>query len=263
MGDCDDPPVFDVVRQRAPVLRALDSTPTPTGDLVEVLDLSRSTIDRAVEDLAELGFVETETGGHVLTPAGDLAAAEYGRYEESLDGLAEASDVLADLPRDADVPPPVLRDARVVRPRRHVPGRPVQPFCDLLDSADSVRVFARAVVPAQVECCRRNAVADETPVELVATEPVVERLASDFREDLAEAMDTGRLQTRRAASSAPSYTLAVAERSADPAAGILIHSDRGLAGFVGTDGADAVSWARDRLDDCWTAATPLDPLDGG
>lgn len=260
MGDRDDPAAFETIRRRTPVLRALDSAPTPTSELIDALDLSRSTIDRAVEELEAVGLVETRDGGHVLTPAGDLAVSEYGRYEERLDALAEAADLLATLPRDAEIPPAALCDARIVRPRRHAPQRPIQPFCDLLDAADSARLFFPAVVPTEVESCRRNVVEDDTTVELAVTDPVVERLASDFRDDLAAALDTGRLRIRRVAPSLP-YSLAVADRPEGPATGLLVHADRGLRGFVGNDDSDAVAWARDRLDDCWTAGTPLDAFE--
>ena len=261
MGDYDDSTALRTVRRRASVIRALGASPTRTSDLLDELDLSRSTLERAVEELAALGFLESGGHGHVRTLAGDLAVAELDRYEGRLATLADADDLLAALPHDADVPPAVLDEARVVRAEPHSPQLPVRPLCDLLDAAESVRAFAPGVVSTQVDCYRRNVVDGDTTAELVLTEPVVDRLVTDFSDELTASLRTGRLRIRRAETSVLPFSLVVAERPEGPAMGLLVYADRGVDGFVGSDDPAAVAWARERLEDCWTSATPLPRLD--
>jgi len=261
MGDSDDSTALRTVRRRASVIRALGATPTRTSDLVDELDLSRSTVERAVEELAALGFLESDSDGHVRTLAGDLAVTELNRYEGRIATLSDVGDLLAALPHDADVPPAVPDGARVVRAEPHSPQLPVRPLCDLLDAAESVRAFAPAVVPRQVDCYRRNVVDGDTTAKLVLTDPVIDRLVSDFRGELTASLRTPRLHVRRAGSATPPFSLVVAERPAGPEMGLLVYADRGVEGFVGNDDPAAVAWARERLNDCWASATPLARLD--
>jgi predicted transcriptional regulator len=263
MPTSDDVAALETVSRRASVLHALGRTPVRTHALVDRLDHSRSTVDRALDELAGLGLVTREDGGHRLTTAGELVTAEQNRYVDRLETLSTVADPLAALPHDAEIPSHVLDGADVVTPEPHSPQLPVRPLCDLLDESTSVRSFAPAVAPEQVACYRRNVVDGDCSADLVVTEPVLERLAADFRGDLLAGLETGRLDVRRvAAGEGLPFGLAVCERPDGPALGLVVYADVGVRGFVGTDDPAAVEWARSRLEDCWAAATPVHRLDG-
>jgi predicted transcriptional regulator len=259
MSDSDDCTVLATVRRRGPVLTALGRAPVRTSALVDRLDLSRSTVDRALSDLVALDLVERREDGYRLTTAGTLVVEEYDDLLERIDVLAESSDLLAALPTDADVPPAVLDGADVVTAERHSPTLPVRALCDLLDESRFIRSFAPAIVPEQVACYRRNVVDGDAAADVALTDSVLERLRTDFREDLLAGLETDRLRLRRVGSDdALPFSLAVCDRPEGPAMGLLVYADRGVRGFVGTDDDAAVEWARRRLDGLREASTPLD-----
>ncbi|MFC6726607.1 hypothetical protein ACFQE1_20005, partial [Halobium palmae] len=74
-----DERVRDVLAKRAPVLRTLADESARKPSLVDRLDCSRSTVDRAVADLIEIGFVSEEGGRYAATTAGRLALREQER----------------------------------------------------------------------------------------------------------------------------------------------------------------------------------------
>jgi len=69
--DGDDLP--SLVGRREPTLRLLSDGPTTNRDVIDALEVSRSTVTRALRELEEAGFVGRRDGGYATTLAGRFA----------------------------------------------------------------------------------------------------------------------------------------------------------------------------------------------
>lgn len=74
-------------------------------DLVRSLDVSRSTVDRAVRRLESEGIVERRASGYGLTLVGRLVYEEYLTFTERTTGLLDAAPVFEALPADTPLDP--------------------------------------------------------------------------------------------------------------------------------------------------------------
>lgn len=72
--------VIEVLLRRHAVVERLSVQPTAKRDLVDGLDVSRSTVDRAIRETESVGLVERRDGGVSLTLCGRLAVAEFERF---------------------------------------------------------------------------------------------------------------------------------------------------------------------------------------
>jgi len=142
----DVPDHADTVGKRRDVLAAL-STPTTKPALVEALDSSRSTVDRAIDALTEHGYVERRGSDYVATYAGRAAVEAYERFLDRLDAVAAAQPVLGTLPVSVDIPPAVLDGAQVVEAKPSAPQTPVETNVPDIRGATAFRGTGPAVIP--------------------------------------------------------------------------------------------------------------------
>ena len=90
----------EVLLKRHDILERLCRSPAHVRDLVEEMDHSRSTINRALTELEELGFVERGDRGIEATTAGRLAADRLRTFFDELDDIFAAERVLDPLPSE-------------------------------------------------------------------------------------------------------------------------------------------------------------------
>jgi predicted transcriptional regulator len=243
-----------VVARRGDVLRALGDGGERKCELDDKLDVSRSTIDRAVRELEGLGLVERAEDGYYRTLSGKLALGEYSRFRSRMGGVLSAREVLSPLPNDADVDFAVLDGADIVLADRHSPLRPARHQIAIVDRATHVRAFASAVLPQHVDAYYEGIVNRGMSAEIILSTPVMERVVADHDEKFHDSLRTGRVDLRQLDRDLP-YGLMVASTPDGPMMGMLVYVQEGIKGFVGNDDPEAVSWARAQLADYWADAS--------
>ncbi|ELZ70531.1 transcriptional regulator [Haloferax sp. Atlit-10N] len=254
--------VFDVLASRADVLEAVVRQPRTTAELVSGLPVSRSTVDRGLRELERAGFVETSDRVHRPTLAGRMALDTYSNFVECLDDIDAAAAVLDSLDSDAPLAPVFLDGCEVVATDDGL-GPVLSKLTSFVEGSTSIRGLVRGALPSQVDAYHRAVVEDGTPVDLVATDDVVQRLVTAYRPQLAEAWSVSSFSLR-SVESLP-YSLVVSDLPDGPVAFLVAYSERGLAGVVYNDSPAAVAWARERIEDCRADASslPRPPVDGG
>lgn len=159
--------------------------PRQKCELADDLEESRSTIDRALRELEDAGFVERADRGYRTTLTGELALEAYRRYSARLDGLLSARDALDPLPTDAALDGALFEEATVSLPTSCSPHAPVEALESLLADADHARVFATAVIPAYVDIYHEKIVEEGMTADIVCAEGVFDWILSRREEELA------------------------------------------------------------------------------
>lgn len=253
----DPDEVMAAVARRGDVLRIVGGDGASKRDLVAELDVSRSTVDRAIRELEGTGLVERTADGYRRTLAGEIALDEYRQFADRIRGVKAGRELLAELSPDTPFDAAMLEGAEIVRPERHSPHLPVNRLGELIERAKRIRTFASAVFPQLVDVYHQAIVQDGMEVRLVVTRDVVDRLVAAHREQLGEALDTGRLAVRTTEQALP-YSLVVADTPDGTEVGQLVYAEDGnVKGFIGNDGTDAVEWAEREFEHRWQQGAPL------
>ncbi|MFC6735948.1 MarR family transcriptional regulator, partial [Halolamina salina] len=93
--------LLDLVGDRAEFLRLLRDGPLFKRDIIDRLDTSRSTVDRAVDDLVEAGLVASVDGGYRTTRTGRLVLQRYETLREDIENVIDAASVVDAMPAGA------------------------------------------------------------------------------------------------------------------------------------------------------------------
>ncbi|MCU4975338.1 hypothetical protein OB955_21785 [Halobacteria archaeon AArc-m2/3/4] len=134
--------VIETVNRRIDVLEELLAEPTDKRTLEEHLDVSRSTIDRAIQELQLFELVAFADGAYRVTTYGQLVVQEYREFERSHRILAEFRPFLQHAPASAfDFDFRHLADAELFVPEMGDPYAMINRHVSAIDSMDAERVL--------------------------------------------------------------------------------------------------------------------------
>lgn len=229
----------DVVAKRQDVLAALE-TGMRKPELVDRLSKSRSTVDRAIDELQQAGLVERDGSRYLATYAGRQALAAYEGYLDRLDVLAEAQPVLSALPPDVDINPAVLEGAQVVVSTPEAPEAPMEAPMEYVTGATHFWGTGPTVLPRHFELMR-DLVGQETETELVLTRSVIEALTETYADDF-EALSGAEELSLYVTDETMSFAVWTAESPDRTGSGIVVYDDTGVAGVINNDTEAMNEW---------------------
>lgn len=250
--------VREAVRKRRALLAAVAAQPREKPALVDDLSVSRSTVDRGIDDLTGTDLVERTDRGFAATTAGELALDAYETYVAQMEGLAAARPVLNALSDAADIPPAVLANCEVSLPSPHVPENALEPAVSELPSADRLRGLAPVVKPSYVTLLYEHVVENDLDVEVVIEDGLRDTLddlvhGREKFEELMAADSFTLLETNR---DLP-YALWVVD-DGDGCAGMTVYEDGRIAGVIVNDDASVTDWYEDRYAAFRADAVPVE-----
>lgn len=179
----DEPPEeIELVAHRADFLDLLVDRRLPKRDVVDELGHSRSTVNRALDELVEAGLVDETPDGCRTTLVGRLALEEYRRYVRHSSDILAASEALATLPKDCDIPAGAIAGGTTHLPSGDRPYEPYQQAERFIEDSDAFRAAVRTFShPSSLQSIRSLA-GEGNPVEIVFSRAVFDRLYADYRE---------------------------------------------------------------------------------
>lgn len=233
---------LDLVAQRAAFLERLSEAPAEKRDLIDALDSSRSTVDRAVRDLERAGLVTYQDGRYEATAAGHLAVREHRRHVERADDVRAARAALAPLSPDDRLDPAAVVDAEVTLVDGPWPYDALDTLRDDLGAADRVRaVLPDLADPRNLELYRDRARAG-VDVTTVLSPRLAGRLA-DGAPGVCRELATTEGYTALEAS-VPPFGVVLVDRDGTTAVTTVVYDEGGSVHAVVRSRTDeAVRWA--------------------
>ena len=234
--------LVEVVERRLDFLERLTEGALRKHELVDELGHSRSTVNRAIDELETAGLVAGETDGYRTTLTGRLLARSYRRFLTVAADVDAASDTLAPLGPDVALSPAALRDADTYRAAAPDPYRPLERIDAALAEADDVAAALPALpYPRLLDRLRRAADAGGA-VDLVMTD----RTYRYGRERYADRV--GGLAAGDDAAVVVAEGIDAGVFVADGTAVLVAFDDDGAVhGVAESTESEAVAWARDRV----------------
>jgi predicted transcriptional regulator len=174
--------ILDTVLRRAGVLGALVDGPLDKRSLVDAVDVSRSTVDRAVRELESLGLVRRDDGRQVATLAGRLVYRSLQQYHTRTEAVLQASDLLVHLDPDCGIDTRLLSGASQCAAEQPAPFLPAERLEQLVVDAGRVHALVRSITDARSLRIVREAVLDGTSYEAIYTADVARHVRESYAE---------------------------------------------------------------------------------
>lgn len=254
----NDDDLVRLLERRGEFLRCLESSPRQKPDVVEALDWSRSTVDRALRELEQAGFVERTGEGYATTLAGQLAARTYDEFIETVDNIHVASPLIETLPRDSSVSIPLEVFAGVERVSAgdHTSFEVPAVLRSAIESAHQLTVLMPVRAdPLLLGLCQSRVVEDGLDLDLIIGPDLHETLQQRFPGTLGELVEHGQLM--RAERSPPCSLFLVERPSGDNEAIAIAYDGDIRSGIFRNDTAVALESARDYVNSIIETATAV------
>lgn len=137
IGALEDVEYLSRSANRVVILDALTRGPSARRELAEVTGVSRTTLDRIVNELESRGWAErTPEGTYTATPAGSHLMQQFRPFLDAVEALRQLDEAVAWLPEDElDVGLEHFSDAVVRRPQDGDPVEGVEYMTGLVRDA--------------------------------------------------------------------------------------------------------------------------------
>lgn len=237
---------IELVAQRIDFLETLAGQCLEKRDIVDELDHSRSTVDRAIRDLEAVDLVERSDGGYVTTIAGRLAAQQYRAFRREQRDILDAREALDPLPSDCTLPREVVVDSSITT--EEGPFWLFEHVAQLLRSADRYRaVLPRLGDARHLRLCQTLAGRGDLDATVVSAPSVHQRTREEFPRLVVGLVETDGVVVESAET--PPYGLLLVEREDEPATvAVVTYDEAGAVGLLRNDSEAAITWANERIE---------------
>ena len=224
--------------RRMPLLLSLRSGSASASELIESVDMSRSTVHRAINTLKEYDIVEEAAGEYTLTSVGTILANETERFSTHAWTALSLNKFLNSINgHGVSVPIEHFVDATVIRRKPRHPHETIHRIIQLFESSNEVRMFSTVISPVYVDVGYRE-MKDGTSIEAVFDREVMEIMLSEYPEKAYETITDGNF-TVYAHDGLP-FELFIF----DETIGMAAHNENGNAEIlVECDDPAAIEWA--------------------
>jgi len=239
--------VWETVARRADLLGELRDGPREKRVLVSSLPVSRSTVDRAVTELASHGLV-SQAGGRIRsTAAGDLAASLHRDAAAGLDELLSLAPYLDGLD-ECIRPHPCFFGATDVITEEDGSHAPAERLIETFLDADRCRLVRGSIRPAFSADVRERMLDGALAIDATLCSESVAFLRSYHGSDLAQVLDMDHLTVREYPEPLHSG-LYLFETEGEISVSLTIHAERNdsVRVLLETDRPEAVAWAERTL----------------
>ncbi|QKY19664.1 HTH domain-containing protein [Halolamina sp. CBA1230] len=236
-----------ILSKRQQVLEQLLNEPQTKPELVEALPCSRSTVDRAIEELQEIGCVERTAPNSSLyrgTTLGELMLQTHQEYLGRLQQYEEARPILTELPDDAPIGEDIIRDADVYRSVKS-PDIAFRPGQRLMQDATKMVGTAPVVYREFFEEYIDRLNQGSFEFEVIIESEVLELIEQEYSDEFDALTNFDAVTVYRTYESFP-YGLWVMDRPDSDTAGITFYNEGGVPGAIVNDSDDAVEWAAEQ-----------------
>lgn len=231
-----------VLENRYGILQHLAVSPATKPELVEDLDTSRSTVDRAIEDLTDIDCLTTEDRRYTVTMVGALALQEQTRYRSTTQAIRSTGDLLSHLPPDSDLDTRMLEGADVTMAENHAPDQALTPSIDLFERATRMRGLAPVVLRFYPNLITNQLADSALTLEIVAESDVVATLPDLPMMGENSFSDIEGVTLYETDATLP-YALWLMKTPSEMYAGIAVYDSGGVAGVLINNTDAAVQWA--------------------
>lgn len=239
--------VCTAVLQRWDVLDRLREATTDKRTLVEDVDCSRSTVNRAIRELESVDMVEYVDGEYEVTPLGETVASRFEEVMETVELRTQFKRFLQWVPEDEfDLELQYLRDAELFLPKPGDPYAMINRHVELVSRTTDHKCVLPVIGLHALTAGHEQVLENGAHVELVLAPKAAETLQfdPDYAELTEEMAATGRFRLYRYDGTIPYFVGLF-----DDTVQIGVDDDSEPRALVETDNPEVQEWAATTIQD--------------
>lgn len=247
-----------ILSKRQEVLEQLLHEPHTKPELVAALPCSRSTVDRAIEELQKIECVERtapNSSQYRGTTLGELMLQTHQEYLDRLQQYEKVKPILTELPSDAPIGEDIIRGADIYRSVR-TPDIAFRPSQELKQEATKMIGTAPVIYREYFDEITTQLNQRSFEFEVIIEAPLLESVQKQYSDEFDRLTEFDSVNIYRTEESIP-YGLWVMDLPSSDTAGITFYNEGGVPGSIVNDSEDAVEWVTEQYDQYKQAARKI------
>lgn len=234
------------LEKRFDCLAALVDDPRSKNELENIMEYSRSTLDRAIRDLREADLILYRDGVWMPTHLGRGVYDIRSQYLDRLEEMKKMASIIEPLPKDSPLGCAVVKDAEVHTATSSVPDAIMARVVDYLEGESTIRMITPRIALGFAEGLYGQVSNDDTDIlKLIIPGETFEELNQASPEFVNSLLDNEDIRLYR--SEIPfSFGLWIADQDH---VGCVAYTDHGVSGLIVNDTTDSLEWADDQWED--------------
>lgn len=239
--------ILSVINKRQDVMTRIFDGVRDRRTLKDELDQSRSTVYRALEELAEAGLVTESSRTYEPTMFGRLVFAEYEQCIEQIEAYDDAAGMVRSIEAVEEIPEWVLARSELIPALRPNPRAAVQTTIhDTIREASEVRVLSPVVRPRSLELLYERLHDGTLRADVVLEREVLSHLETKWRRRFEPYLESNELSVRLTDRTLP-FGVVLGDQ---PTACFTIYDTSGrFEGIVRSESTDIVDWADETFEE--------------
>ncbi|RLM49639.1 winged helix-turn-helix domain-containing protein [Halorubrum sp. Atlit-28R] len=243
-----------VLLKRYECLNALVNQPQAKPELVDTLNMPRSTLDDVVRELEQADPVEYGDGDWYLTQSGRLACCAHRDYLNRLNSLRDVSSMLDSVGTGEEVSWAFIDGADTYENHSNVQNAVMTKLLDFAEVATEIRVVTPNIVAGYADKFYQSGISgQDTTFEMIIPPEIHSWFQSTHPSVAKNILDDPDMNILQA-SIQFSFGLSIFDHNH---AGITIFTEHGIAGLLVNDTDDALAWAEEQYKRVKQDAEPL------
>lgn len=145
---------IELINERRKIMDVIINQHPDRPELVDLLDVSRSTVYRILDNLIDAGLIKEEGRSYYPTPIGTIIFDYLSDLLDIVEKANEAKPLLDKLDME-EIDPIVLKKADITISTRHSPDKPYQMIDELLHDASKVNILTPVISPRISQSLRK------------------------------------------------------------------------------------------------------------
>lgn len=244
----------EIIHKRTQCLRRVIDQPLSKRDLVDELNILRSTLDDIIRELEDANLIDYIDGKWQATYPGELAYQAYSEYIELLSSIQESSHVLDVLNKDSKISLDFVSETEVYETESEVLGSVMLKLVDQIEQANHTYVLFPNMVGGHIsQLYEKGTIKSEDTLEIIVTPEVLEIWESTSSAILNEMANDNQVRIYYSSNPSP-YSICLFDENK---AGVVCYTEHGFAGLLLNDTPEALEWARQQYQKTWRRSNSI------
>ncbi|MFC6965069.1 helix-turn-helix transcriptional regulator [Halocatena marina] len=238
-------------------MQAIGINPQSKRDLIDTLDIPRSTLDDIIRELEQKNLIKYQEGKWKTTVFGRCIFNIHDNYINNIDNMINTQPVIQELPFNTPVDRCFLLDSEVFPASSSVPDEVVQVLLESIEPASRIQYFTPVVMAGYLEEFYKYLMKNGHQVEVIFSYDVLSEVY-DLYPNRVDNIFANKEITIYQGEMPVEFSLWIAD---EQQTGIMVYTDYGIRGAVKNNTNDAIMWAAELFNRIKYNAEPVYPAD--
>ncbi|MGQ3722663.1 helix-turn-helix transcriptional regulator [Natrialba aegyptia] len=231
------------LNKRYNIMKSISEGARTKPEITENVEVSRSTVDRAIDKLQELDCTEQTGGTYQLTVKGQMAYKSHTEYIELINKITNMGDVINEISNPAMVNREFIRHSIIYESKSQVPESSLKRVREILESTSKIYGLAPIHLPTYRQMVMEAASENGLNAVIISQSCILQELFEAIEEEMLKFTTHENIHVFSIDESLP-FPIWIMETDREDYAVLAVNGVGGIEATLINENDDGIKWAK-------------------